>query len=55
MGVPGSRSKREKMTPQKLKKDNKFQFLKCWMFSFEGLRLLLYSSLDALYGSQYNF
>ncbi len=30
-----------KNDPQKWKKVNKFNFLKCWMFCFEGSRLLL--------------
>jgi hypothetical protein len=35
----------------KKKKVKKFHVLKCWMFSFEGWRLLLYS-LDVLHGGQ---
>jgi hypothetical protein len=27
--------------PQKLRKEEKFHVLKCWMFSFEGLNVLL--------------
>jgi hypothetical protein len=30
-----------KNNPQIRKKLNKFHFLKCWMFSFEGWRLLM--------------
>jgi hypothetical protein len=38
--LSGSGSRKENMT-HKNKKVNKFNFLKCWMFSFEGGRLLL--------------
>jgi hypothetical protein len=44
------RIKEEKNGQEKYKTVNKFQLLKCWMFSVEGRRLLLYRSLDVLYG-----
>jgi hypothetical protein len=37
----GSGSRRAKMTLKKKKPIKKFYVLKCWMFSFEGGRLLL--------------
>ncbi len=49
-GVPGSGygSRRAKITHKNRKKVNKFHYLKCWMFSFEGWRLFS-CSLDVLY------
>jgi hypothetical protein len=44
-GVPGSRIQEGKNGPQV----NKFQLLKCWMFSFDGLKASP-CSLDVLYG-----
>jgi hypothetical protein len=36
--------------PENYKTFYKFHLMKCWMFSIEGWRFLLYSSLEVLYG-----
>jgi hypothetical protein len=41
IGVAGSGSRRAKMTHKNRKKVKNFHVLKCWMFFFENLRLLL--------------
>ncbi len=46
-GVPGSGSRRAKMT-HKSRKKLKIYFLKCWMFSFEGWKEGFFCSLGVL-------